>query len=94
MRGVLAPPPPPAISKPDEAFLSLGIEFVDSREGIKITELNELFEKARVSREAALTPPPPSLGGRWTSAHPQHTPSQPPPPTPTPTTSTHHHHCR
>jgi hypothetical protein len=41
----LTAPPPPIISKPDAEFLSLGLEFVETREGIKITELNELFEK-------------------------------------------------
>jgi hypothetical protein len=41
----LTVPPPPIISKPDAEFLSLGLEFVETREGIKITELNELFEK-------------------------------------------------
>jgi hypothetical protein len=38
-------PPPPTISKPDEEFLAMGLEFVESREDIKVTELNELFEK-------------------------------------------------
>lgn len=38
-------PPAPTISKPDEEFLALGLEFVESREDIKVTELNELFEK-------------------------------------------------
>jgi hypothetical protein len=38
-------PPPPMISKPDEEFLAMGLEFVESREDIKVTELNELFEK-------------------------------------------------
>jgi hypothetical protein len=38
-------PPPPAISKTDPEFLALGLEFVYTRDGIKVTELNELFEK-------------------------------------------------
>ena len=38
-------PPPPTISKSDEEFLAMGLEFVQSRDDIKITELNELFEK-------------------------------------------------
>lgn len=38
-------PPPPAISKPDEDFLAMGLEFVVAREDLKVTELNELFEK-------------------------------------------------
>lgn len=40
-------PPPPLISKPDEEFLAMGLEFVETREDIKVTELNELFEKVR-----------------------------------------------
>lgn len=43
----MAVPPPPIISKPDAEFLALGLEFVETRDGIKITELNELFEKVR-----------------------------------------------
>lgn len=43
-------PPPPTISKPDEEFLAMGLEFVESREGIKVTELNELFEKVGFPR--------------------------------------------
>lgn len=43
-------PPPPAISKPDEAFASLGLEFVESGEGINIPELNDLFEKVGFPR--------------------------------------------
>eukprot|EP00882_Tetradesmus_deserticola_P008157 GHRQ01008596.1.p1 GENE.GHRQ01008596.1~~GHRQ01008596.1.p1 ORF type:complete len:262 (+),score=88.88 GHRQ01008596.1:305-1090(+) len=42
--------PPPTISKPDAEFLSLGLEFVEARDGIKITELNELFEKVGFPR--------------------------------------------
>lgn len=38
-------PPPPTISKSDEEFLAMGLEFVVTREDIKVTELNELFEK-------------------------------------------------
>lgn len=40
-----AVPEPPEISKSDAEFLAMGLEFIDVREGIKITELNELFEK-------------------------------------------------
>lgn len=43
-------PPPPAISKRDEEFLAMGLEFVASGEGIKVTELNELFEKVGFPR--------------------------------------------
>uniref|UniRef100_A0A383W9I4 N-acetyltransferase domain-containing protein n=1 Tax=Tetradesmus obliquus TaxID=3088 RepID=A0A383W9I4_TETOB len=46
----LAVPPPPIISKPDAEFLALGLEFVETRDGIKITELNELFEKVGFPR--------------------------------------------
>ena len=42
-----AVPPPPPITKTDEDFLDLGVEFVHTRDGIKVTELNELFEKVR-----------------------------------------------
>lgn len=38
-------PPAPRISKTDEDFQKLGVEFVEVKEGIKVTELNELFEK-------------------------------------------------
>jgi hypothetical protein len=44
-----AAPPAPTISKTDAEFLALGLEFVESGEGIKVTELNELFEKVRGS---------------------------------------------
>lgn len=38
--------PVPPISKSDEEFLRLqGVEFLTTREGIKVTELNELFDK-------------------------------------------------
>lgn len=37
--------PLPQISKSDEEFD--GVEFLDSADGIKVTELNELFEKVR-----------------------------------------------
>lgn len=37
---------PPPISKPDTEFeAKLGVQFVEGREGIVVTELNELFEK-------------------------------------------------
>lgn len=37
--------PMPDISKGDEEFQKLGVEFLTSREGIDMSELNELFEK-------------------------------------------------
>jgi hypothetical protein len=37
--------PVPPIGRSDADFESLGVEFLDVREGIKVTELNELFEK-------------------------------------------------
>jgi hypothetical protein len=49
----LTVPPPPIISKPDAEFLALGLEFVETREGIKITELNELFEKVSSSSSSS-----------------------------------------
>ena len=39
--------PLPPISKSDAAFLELGVEFLEAREGVKVTELNDLFDKAR-----------------------------------------------
>ncbi|GLC68926.1 hypothetical protein PLESTF_000759700 [Pleodorina starrii] len=46
--GVLRPPP---ISRPDSEFeTKLGVQFVEGREGILITELNELFEKVGFPR--------------------------------------------
>ncbi|KAG2428846.1 hypothetical protein HYH02_014258 [Chlamydomonas schloesseri] len=46
--GVLRPPP---ISKPDAEFeAKLGVQFVEGREGIVVTELNELFEKVGFPR--------------------------------------------
>eukprot|EP00879_Flechtneria_rotunda_P032690 GHRR01035948.1.p1 GENE.GHRR01035948.1~~GHRR01035948.1.p1 ORF type:complete len:215 (+),score=49.19 GHRR01035948.1:128-772(+) len=36
---------PPQISRSDADFLAMGLEFVETQEGLKITELNELFEK-------------------------------------------------
>ncbi|GFR46557.1 hypothetical protein Agub_g8149 [Astrephomene gubernaculifera] len=46
--GVLRPPP---ISRPDADFESqLGVQFVEGREGIVVTELNELFEKVGFPR--------------------------------------------
>jgi hypothetical protein len=38
---------PPRISKQDEDFLKIGVEFVESSEGVVIPELNDLFEKVR-----------------------------------------------
>eukprot|EP00877_Chromochloris_zofingiensis_P006775 jgi/Chrzof1/2350/Cz11g11270.t1 len=43
-------PPAPRISKTDEDFQKLGVEFVEVKEGIKVTELNELFEKVGFPR--------------------------------------------
>ncbi|GBF91909.1 acetyltransferase [Raphidocelis subcapitata] len=42
--------PLPPISRSDEEFLKLGVEFLDAREGIKAAELNELFEKVGFPR--------------------------------------------
>lgn len=42
-------PPVPIISQTDAHFEQLGLEFVRTRDGIKVTELNELFEKVRPS---------------------------------------------
>lgn len=39
--------PPPPITRSDDEFLQLGVEFRTSRDGIKVTELNELFDKVR-----------------------------------------------
>ena len=39
---VVAPPP---LTKPDSTFHDMGLEFVDTKEGVVLTELNELFEK-------------------------------------------------
>lgn len=55
-------PPPPLISKPDEEFLAMGLEFVETREDIKVTELNELFEKVR---EACPVPALNVLSWQW-----------------------------
>ncbi|GAX83051.1 hypothetical protein CEUSTIGMA_g10477.t1 [Chlamydomonas eustigma] len=43
-------PSPPALSKPDEAFHRMGLEFVEMKDGIVLTELNELFEKVGFPR--------------------------------------------
>jgi hypothetical protein len=40
-------PPPPPISKSDHEFLQMGLEFMSSRDGIRVSELNELFDKVR-----------------------------------------------
>jgi hypothetical protein len=37
--------PLPPVTKSDTDFEALGVEFLDTRDGIKVTELNELFEK-------------------------------------------------
>lgn len=43
---------PPPISRPDSEFeTKLGVQFVEGREGIVITELNDLFEKVPPGRE-------------------------------------------
>ena len=41
--GVAIAPPP--LTKPDESFHSMGLEFVDTKDGVVLTELNDLFEK-------------------------------------------------
>lgn len=38
---------PPKISKADSEFASLGLEFVETSEGIAVSELNDLFSKVR-----------------------------------------------
>lgn len=43
----LSLPPAPTISKTDDAFLKLGCEFVHAKEGIALSEVNDLFEKVR-----------------------------------------------
>ena len=43
--GGAAPAPP--ISKSDDDFKALGVEFMYRAEGIDLSELNDLFEKAR-----------------------------------------------
>lgn len=35
----------PPISKPDQAFRDLGVEFVQGSEAVDLAELNDLFEK-------------------------------------------------
>ena len=35
----------PPLSKPDQAWMDEGLEFVYSREGVSISELNDLFQK-------------------------------------------------
>jgi len=37
--------PSPRLTKPDSAFHAMGLEFVNTKEGIVLTELNDLFEK-------------------------------------------------
>lgn len=41
---------PPKISKPNDAFAAMGLEFVTSHEGIVLSELNDLFEKVGFPR--------------------------------------------
>lgn len=48
---------PPKLSKSDEHFNSLGLEFVETREGIVLTELNDLFERVRGPRSKGLKAP-------------------------------------
>ena len=38
---------PPPLSKTDDQFRALGLEFVETREGIVLPELNDLFERVR-----------------------------------------------
>lgn len=40
----------PKLSKTDEYFQKLGVEFMDSKEGIVLSELNDLFEKVGFPR--------------------------------------------
>lgn len=42
--------PPPTISKSDDDFKALGVEFVYGAEGIDLSQLNELFEKVSFPR--------------------------------------------
>lgn len=37
--------PPPRLTKPDSVFHAMGLEFVNTKEGIVLPELNDLFEK-------------------------------------------------
>mmetsp|Transcript_24413 Transcript_24413/g.53326 ORF Transcript_24413/g.53326 Transcript_24413/m.53326 type:complete len:257 (+) Transcript_24413:48-818(+) len=41
---------PPRISKADDTFAKSGLEFVEGREGLVLTELNDLFEKVGFPR--------------------------------------------
>jgi ribosomal protein S18 acetylase RimI-like enzyme len=43
-------PPPPAITKSDAEFAAMGVEFVDTREGVRVQELNDLFERVGFPR--------------------------------------------
>ncbi|KAI8468200.1 MAG: hypothetical protein J3K34DRAFT_378299 [Monoraphidium minutum] len=43
-------PPPPRISVSDAEFRDLGVEFVTVRQGIRVHELNELFDKVGFPR--------------------------------------------
>eukprot|EP00879_Flechtneria_rotunda_P031573 GHRR01034505.1.p1 GENE.GHRR01034505.1~~GHRR01034505.1.p1 ORF type:complete len:166 (+),score=38.29 GHRR01034505.1:128-625(+) len=48
---------PPQISRSDADFLAMGLEFVETQEGLKITELNELFEKVHCTQLLLLVSP-------------------------------------
>jgi len=43
-------PPPPAVTKSDADFAAMGVEFVEGREGVRVAELNDLFERVGFPR--------------------------------------------
>jgi aralkylamine N-acetyltransferase len=43
-------PPPPEITKSDADFAAMGVEFVEGREGVRVEELNDLFERVGFPR--------------------------------------------
>lgn len=47
--GIDAPHLPPVISKPDEYFDSLGLEFVSGNAELSISDLNDLFSRVSTS---------------------------------------------
>ncbi len=38
----------PPLSKPDQAWMDEGLEFVYTREGVSVAELNDLFQKVHL----------------------------------------------
>ncbi len=69
---------PPSLSKSDEHFRSLGLEFVDTKDGIVLPELNDLFE--RVGGSYGPVAPqawgPAHLHGCSTAAHAARSPAR------------------